>query len=423
MNISSSSIKSRWKRIGSGLRRISPLAVPRPATSLIATPLAPHPSKQINESKAKPTVYRSEPPNAPVTTEEAMYITTEAEVEAGRAQRFYYTSSTGSTAYETDYVVREAEHGAADGSAASQADVLEPYTRTPALQVVIPRNGDTRDRKTPGIHIPNDGLFVDLMDSTFPDEPRLLDPEHEETFLPRKIFLPESRPGSPENVMHQQPPAYPGYVTTSPSEGIPMDCGMLPSQLHPRDMGPEQGEVGSGDGRAQVGWVVPFSIDSRPNNPQRDSRESPGGVYDVTHDFETHEASSHTSTPSPSFGRDSQLQSPTNPHYAVASSAPPQSDRPFHAYGWVEYLLPDESLYYVHQTYQVVTDVDLGDETLLDAEFWLQNTGSHEGGFVPLRCFVDHSKQSVVFDSSHEANGDDEHNVRHGYANDREWTF
>ncbi|KAF8872196.1 hypothetical protein BD779DRAFT_351369 [Infundibulicybe gibba] len=233
--------------------------------------------------------------------------------------------------------------------------------------------------------------------------------------------------------MHQQPPAYPGYVTTSPSEGIPMDCGMLPSQLHPPGhgasrrrivppQGPEQGEVGSGDGRAQVG-------------PQRDSRESPGGVYDVTHDFETHEASSHTSTPSPSFGRDSQLQSPANPHYAVASSAPPQSDRPFHAYGWVEYLLPDESLYYVHQTYQVVTDVDLGDETLLDAvmtylqdhddnispgqEFWLQNTGSHEGGFVPLRCFVDHSKQSVVFDSSHEANGDDEHNVRHGYANDR----
>ncbi|KAF8886908.1 hypothetical protein BD779DRAFT_1672962 [Infundibulicybe gibba] len=255
------------------------------------------------------------------------------------------------------------------------------------------------------------------------------------------------RSDSPEIIMDWQPPTYPDDATVSPSEGIPMDCGMLPSRLHPpgqgssrrrilSPQGPEQGKVGSGNGQTGIRWTVPFSADSRSNNAYRQGRTA-NGAYNDTHGFETHEVSSHISPPSPissSSSYDSHLHSPANPHHAPTKPPPPQEDRSFNAHGWVEHLLPDESLYYVHPGYQVVADMDLEDEKLLDTvmtylqnhsdvmppgkELWLRDAESREGGFIPLR-WVDHLKQSVVSDSSHEASGDDHHHPQYRRRDDR----
>ncbi|KAF8886921.1 hypothetical protein BD779DRAFT_1672971 [Infundibulicybe gibba] len=49
---------------------------------------------------------------------------------------------------------------------------------------------------------------------------------------------------------------------------------------------------------------------------------------------------------------------------------------------------------------------DRGDGIPPGKELWLRDMGSCEDRFVPLRWLVDHAKQSVIFDSSQEANGD-----------------
>ncbi|KAF8886918.1 hypothetical protein BD779DRAFT_1672967 [Infundibulicybe gibba] len=251
---------------------------------------------------------------------------------------------------------------------------------------------------------------------------------------------------SSRDVSHSQPPAYPD----SPPKGIPMDCGMMPSQLYPPgqrpsrrrvspSQGPEQAKASGGDGRIQAEWVVPFSRDSRQSSTywQRNPGEPSDKAYAVACDFETREVSPHSSpSPNPS-NYHSHLHSPANP-YSASSTKPLllQEGRPFSAHGWVEYLLPDESFYYVHQGYQVVADMDLNDEKLLDAvmaylegcgdvilpgkELWLQDPGFRGGRFDPLRWLVDHSRQLVVFDSLHEANCSGEgHHIHYKCEDDR----
>ncbi|KAF8885753.1 hypothetical protein BD779DRAFT_1673485 [Infundibulicybe gibba] len=257
-----------------------------------------------------------------------------------------------------------------------------------------------------------------------------------------------SRSSPPKNISYLQPPAYPDHVNISPSDGIPMDCGMMPSRIYPPGQGPsrrripsprgpEQWKVDSGDGQTRVEWVIPFSRDFRPRDAQEIPSGSPDGVCNVTQNFEAREVS-RASTLSSGSGHNWHLQWPANPHIpsSMMPPTPPQDDQPFHAHGWTEYLLPDESVYYVHQTYQVVTDVDLSDGELLDVvmaylenhgdviphgqEFWLQDVGPRGGGFVPLRCLVDHTKQSVMFDSLREADGGCErHRIHHGCRDDR----
>ncbi|KAF8872199.1 hypothetical protein BD779DRAFT_351423 [Infundibulicybe gibba] len=234
-----------------------------------------------------------------------------------------------------------------------------------------------------------------------------------------------------------------------------MDLGVLPSCiLYPPGQGrrrvlaspqePERGKIGGGDGQAQVGWIVPFSADSRQSNAYQQDSKSPEGVYNATRNLETREVSPYIFPPSPSLssgssGYDSHLQSFANPHHATPSSTrppPPQENRPFHAHGWAEYLLPDESLYYVHQGYQVVADMDLNDEKRLNAvmaylmgqcdvippgqELWLRDADPREGGFDPLRWLVDHSKQSVAFNPLRQTDGDGEgHRPQYGCGDDR----
>ncbi|KAF8872880.1 hypothetical protein BD779DRAFT_319048 [Infundibulicybe gibba] len=212
-----------------------------------------------------------------------------------------------------------------------------------------------------------------------PDQPLPVDADLGE---PERVSIGTRRPASPEV--------------------IPIDHGMLPSRavfmerrISRRRMAPsqrlEQGKVDSGDGRAQVNQLFPSLFDSRPNNSnQQNAGETPNEVLSIVHGFEL----------------------PANPPRSMASSTKPlhvQDSRPFHAHGWAECVLPDGSIYYVHHTYQVVTDVDLSSEKLLDAmmayleehddvippgqELWLRDAGSHGGEFVPLRWLVDHSKR------------------------------
>lgn len=92
--------------------------------------------------------------------------------------------------------------------------------------------------------------------------------------------------------------------------------------------------------------------------------------------------------------------------------------------GWLEYVLPDATLYYVHPTLRVTTDIDLRQPKNLDAvttffdrqkdagehsvgggmELWLREApepaSKKKRGdwFVPLKAWVDHRKKTVVLD-------------------------
>ncbi|KAF8886926.1 hypothetical protein BD779DRAFT_541305 [Infundibulicybe gibba] len=164
-----------------------------------------------------------------------------------------------------------------------------------------------------------------------------------------------------------------------------------------------------------------------------DSGKYPSGGYNVTYDPEVRERSGPSAS---DHNLNSHLHSPANLPAPPMKPQRPQDYPLFHTNGWVEHLLPDESLYYTHQAYQVVTDVDLSNEKLLDVvmaylghhgdailpqqELWLRDTGPREGGFNPLRLLVDHKKRTVVFNSSCDAKNDSErHPVYHGNGDDR----
>ncbi|KAJ3746598.1 hypothetical protein DFH05DRAFT_1485883 [Lentinula detonsa] len=113
-----------------------------------------------------------------------------------------------------------------------------------------------------------------------------------------------------------------------------------------------------------------------------------------------------------------------------ASSAHSSMPR-LHHLGWIEYALPDSTIYYSHPTLRVTTDVDLRSITKLDAvtaylehrrlhdgagtppgfELWLREGSSTDGKgirkkrglgrtkeFVPVRYWVDHKKRLVTTD-------------------------
>ncbi|RDB19890.1 hypothetical protein Hypma_013085 [Hypsizygus marmoreus] len=94
-----------------------------------------------------------------------------------------------------------------------------------------------------------------------------------------------------------------------------------------------------------------------------------------------------------------------------------------HDFGWIEYQLPDGTMYYVHPTRHVTTDIDLREDKKLDAltaylehrkdgagapagvELWLREPVSPKRGFVPARFWVDHRQKILTHDQSSEANG------------------
>ena len=92
-----------------------------------------------------------------------------------------------------------------------------------------------------------------------------------------------------------------------------------------------------------------------------------------------------------------------------------------HNLGWIEYVLPDASSYYVHPTMRVTTDIDLRNTKKLEAvtsyfdhknagaavglEVWLQDLTTTKRGFVPATFLVDHRRRCVAFESPMAKNG------------------
>lgn len=142
----------------------------------------------------------------------------------------------------------------------------------------------------------------------------------------------------------------------------------------------------------------------------------------------------------------SYLQSPANPHVNVspqsvhgvhfpsasqwAASGSPSASPRLHDLGWIEYVLPDATFYYVHPTLRVTTDIDLRRIQKLEAvtayfdrqkdigdrrgsqgtELWLREmtgrTTKRRGDvFTPVKSWVDHRKRTVVVDNVWEGNG------------------
>lgn len=92
-----------------------------------------------------------------------------------------------------------------------------------------------------------------------------------------------------------------------------------------------------------------------------------------------------------------------------------------HNLGWIEYFLPDGTVYYVHPTLRVTTDIDLRSIKKLDAvtayfehhkesapqgiEMWLRDAGTAKRGLVPVVYWIEHSKRAVSIIGPHRANG------------------
>ena len=89
--------------------------------------------------------------------------------------------------------------------------------------------------------------------------------------------------------------------------------------------------------------------------------------------------------------------------------------------------MPDGTVYYMHPTLRVVTDIELRNQKKLDAvtsyfeddeslkrgksagkgrEMWLRDAETKKGRFRPLRMWVDHKARSVSHDGLDEARED-----------------
>ncbi|KAI0076911.1 hypothetical protein K474DRAFT_1662296 [Panus rudis PR-1116 ss-1] len=96
----------------------------------------------------------------------------------------------------------------------------------------------------------------------------------------------------------------------------------------------------------------------------------------------------------------------------------PTAGHSLRSLGWTEYVLPDNSFYYVNKSTRVVTDIDLRNAKKLEAvteyldrklpeevglapegwELWLREAGATKHGFSPLRNWVNHKAKLLSFD-------------------------
>ncbi|KAF8875242.1 hypothetical protein BD779DRAFT_217672 [Infundibulicybe gibba] len=198
----------------------------------------------------------------------------------------------------------------------------------------------------------------------------------------------------------------------------PIDLGVLPSSSHRASpVGGKSGGGAGGRGRTSGTSAPPLSPHSYDFFGLAHHGHDTGGS-----------PPSNTSPPSPHPSQSFHLSQPAGSGHTIDPFFTPpiiQDGQPFRGGDWIEYLLPDESFYYVHPTCQLVADIDLRDAKLFDAmktyienhnddpvvpnqELWLRDTGSCENRFLPLRCWVNHQERSVVFDRPLESgnNGD-----------------
>jgi hypothetical protein len=125
-------------------------------------------------------------------------------------------------------------------------------------------------------------------------------------------------------------------------------------------------------------------------------------------------------------------QSTTSNGHAQSWYPHPGAHPRLHNLGWLEYHLPDGTVYYVHPTSRVTTEINLRSERLLTGvelflaehgkdqsgsamegvlanggEIWLRDVGTAKSGMVLERWWVDHRLRMVVM-------GGDEHEHEHG---------
>ncbi|KAG5642968.1 hypothetical protein DXG03_001816 [Asterophora parasitica] len=111
----------------------------------------------------------------------------------------------------------------------------------------------------------------------------------------------------------------------------------------------------------------------------------------------------------------------------ISAPSPTTTAPKLHDLGWIEYQLPDGTVYYVHPTRRVTANIDLRDDTKLDAvtayfgvqghtdgagapagvELWLREDELQRthGGFRPVRFWVNHLQRTVARDQP-AVNGD-----------------
>jgi hypothetical protein len=114
-------------------------------------------------------------------------------------------------------------------------------------------------------------------------------------------------------------------------------------------------------------------------------------------------------------------QSITFNENANSSDPNPSAHPRLHTLGWLEYHLPDGTVYYVHPTAKVTTEINLRSERMLTgverfladysedqsgsamegtldfcSEIWLRDVGTVRTGLVLERWWVDHRLRTVV---------------------------
>ena len=134
-----------------------------------------------------------------------------------------------------------------------------------------------------------------------------------------------------------------------------------------------------------------------------------------------------------------------HPHPA----APPRI-RMLYTLGWLEYHLPDGTVYYVHPTNRVTTEINLRSERILTdverflagcsndqsgsamertlasgGEIWLRDVGTAKSGLVLETWWVDHQLRTVVDENEHARNGLEKGKAKKGgdilFEEDREF--
>lgn len=108
-----------------------------------------------------------------------------------------------------------------------------------------------------------------------------------------------------------------------------------------------------------------------------------------------------------------------------------------HALGWIEYVLPDAAIYYVHPTLRVTTDINLRNLKQLEIvtsylerngegfkvpqgyELWLRDAAEGKRReCVPVRNWVDHIQRHISFEGPEER-----HAHHHLHEDDSELTL
>ena len=154
-------------------------------------------------------------------------------------------------------------------------------------------------------------------------------------------------------------------------------------------------------------------------------------------DGETLPPLSRPVTPSKHYKPKSYLRPSTHPHsHNIVSVSPPVSQSTtsnghadswsprhgshsrLHTLGWIEYHLRDGTVYYVHPTSRVTTEINLRSERMLTSvekfladhdkdpsvagvnvefgEIWLRDVGTAKSGMVLEKWWVDHMARTVV---------------------------